>query len=58
MDYKKLYTQLFNGITETIEDLQKLQIEVEEEFLQMGGENNAVPQIEQSDGCLVVKRIK
>lgn len=60
MDYKKPYTTLFNGITEIIEQLQKLQIEVEEEFLQMGEERNVVPfkNLEQKDGCLVVRKIK
>lgn len=32
-DYKKMYFELFNGITETIENLKKLQIDAEEKFM-------------------------
>ena len=32
-DYEKLYFKLFNGITDAINSLTKLQIDVEEEFL-------------------------
>ena len=38
MNYQKLYSKLFNGITDTIESLKQLQIEVEEDYLQMGDE--------------------
>ena len=39
MDYLDLYAKLFNGITDTIENLQKLQIQVEEDYLKMSDEN-------------------
>ncbi len=42
MDYQKLYSKLFNGITDTIERLQELQIQVEEDYLQMREECNVV----------------
>ena len=35
MDYQKLYSKLFNGITDTIEQLKELQIQVEEDYLSM-----------------------
>lgn len=44
MDYQKLYSKLFNGITDTIEQLQQLQIQAEEDYLNMteGPEENKV----------------
>lgn len=42
MDYQKLYSKLFNGITDTIEQLKELQIQAEEDYLQMGEEENKV----------------
>ena len=33
-DYKKMYLDLFNGITDVIEQLKKLQLEAEERFIQ------------------------
>ncbi len=60
MDYQKLYTTLFNGITETIEELQKLQIEVEEDYLQMSEESHVVrvhKGEKQGDGTLEIRRI-
>ena len=41
MDYQKLYAKLFNGITDTIEQLKELQIQAEEDYLQMGDENES-----------------
>ncbi len=38
IDYQKLYSKLFNGITDTIEQLKELQIQAEEDYLQMGDE--------------------
>jgi len=35
MDYQKLYSKLFNGITDTIEQLKELQIQAEEDYLKM-----------------------
>lgn len=32
-DFEKLYHHAFNGITDLIEDLKKLQLELEEEYL-------------------------
>ncbi|MDO4744384.1 MAG: hypothetical protein Q4A86_03260 [Clostridia bacterium] len=32
-DYKKLYHKMFNAITDTIEYLQKVQLESEEEYI-------------------------
>ena len=32
-DYKKMYFELFNGITDTIENLKKLQMEAEEKII-------------------------
>ncbi len=32
-DYKKLYFELFNKITDTIENLKKIQQEAEEKFI-------------------------
>ena len=32
-DYKKLYFELFNKITDTIENLKKIQLEAEETFM-------------------------
>lgn len=32
-DYKKLYHKLFNSITDTIECLQKIQLEAEEQYI-------------------------
>ncbi len=32
-DYKKLYYQLFNRITDLIEELKKFQIDAEEQFM-------------------------
>ena len=32
-DYKKLYFELFNKITDTIENLKKIQLEAEETFI-------------------------
>ena len=34
-DYKKLYHKLFNEISETIESLQQVQLDVEEMYLDM-----------------------
>ena len=42
MDYQKLYSKLFNGITDTIEQLKELQIQVEEDYLSMTEENGKV----------------
>lgn len=39
MDYLDLYAKLFNGITDTIENLQRLQIQVEEDYLNMADED-------------------
>ena len=60
MNYQKLYTKLYNGITDTIEQLQRLQIEVEEDYLQMSDERNVVKinKYDQGDGCLVVRKMK
>lgn len=41
MDYQKLYAKLFNGITDTIEQLKELQIQAEEDYLQMGDEDES-----------------
>ncbi len=41
IDYQKLYAQLFNGITDTIEQLKELQIQAEENYLQMGDEHES-----------------
>ena len=38
IDYQKLYAKLFNGITDTIEQLKELHIQTEEDYLQMGDE--------------------
>ena len=35
LDYKKLYHKLFNDITETIENLRKMQQDTEEMYLDM-----------------------
>lgn len=35
-DYKKLYFELFNGITDTIENLKKLQKAAEEKIISDG----------------------
>ncbi len=35
-DYKKLYYMMFNKTTEIIEELKKLQRDVEEEYLKQG----------------------
>ena len=32
-DYKKMYFELFNKITDTIESLKKIQLEAEETFI-------------------------
>ena len=32
-DYKKLYHKIFNKVTDVIEELQRLQIETEEEYI-------------------------
>ena len=37
-DYKKMYLELFNGITDVIEQLQQLQVEAEERFIQSEAE--------------------
>jgi hypothetical protein len=42
MDYQKLYSKLFNGITDTIEQLKELQIQAEEDYLQLGEENKVI----------------
>ena len=42
MDYQKLYSKLFNGITDTIERLKELQVQVEEDYLQLGEENKVI----------------
>ena len=34
-DYQKLYSKMFNAITDTIENLKKVQIEAEEEYLKL-----------------------
>jgi hypothetical protein len=41
MDYQKLYSKLFNGITDTIEQLKELQIQAEKDYLQMGDEDES-----------------
>lgn len=33
-DYKKMYLDLFNGITDVIEQLKQLQMDAEEHFIQ------------------------
>ena len=33
-DYKKMYLELFNGITDVIEQLKQLQSEAEERYIQ------------------------
>ena len=42
MDYQKLYSNLFNGITDTIEHLKQLQIQAEEDYLTMEEESKVV----------------
>lgn len=42
MDYQKLYQKLFRGITETIDQLQELQKQAEDDYLRMGEESNVV----------------
>ena len=42
MDYQKLYSNLFNGITDTIEHLKQLQIQAEEDYLTMAEERKGV----------------
>lgn len=39
-DYQKLYHKMFNGVTDTIESLIKLQQDVEEEYLLSCGEDD------------------
>ena len=39
-DYKKLYYQLFNRITDLIEDLKQIQIEAEERFMDEEDDEN------------------
>lgn len=41
MDYQKLYSKLFNGITNTIESLHQLQIQAEEGYLDMADEDES-----------------
>lgn len=41
MDYQKLYSKLFNGITNTIESLHQLQIQAEEDYLDMADEDES-----------------
>lgn len=41
IDYQELYAKLFNGITDTIEQLKELQIQAEEDCLQMGDEDES-----------------
>ena len=43
-DYKKLYSELFNGITAVIEELKTLQAKTEELFI--SDENNNLPEEE------------
>jgi len=38
-DYQKLYSKMFNAITDTIENLKNVQIEAEEDYLKLC-ENN------------------
>ena len=40
-DYKKMYYELFNKITDAIENLKKIQQEAEEKFI-ASGENSSV----------------
>lgn len=44
-EYEKIYAKMFNGITDTIENLKNLQIEVEQEFIEMGEKNTECKKI-------------
>ena len=35
-DYKTLYHKLFNAVSDTINNLQKIQLEAEDEYVKMG----------------------
>lgn len=39
-DYKNLYYQLFNKVTEIIEQLKQVQVEMEEMYVESGSETN------------------
>ena len=39
-DYKKLYFELFNKVTDIIEDLKNVQIEMEEKYINEDQEND------------------
>ncbi len=42
-DYEKLYFQLFNKITDVIEELQDVQRQVEDAYIGMNSKNDATP---------------
>lgn len=39
-DYKKLYFQLFNKVTDFIEELKEFQVEMEEKYMDIEDEEN------------------
>ena len=43
-DYKKMYLDLFNGITDVIDQLKQLQLEAEERFIQSEEEEEEKPE--------------
>ena len=40
-DYKKLYFELFNKVTDIIEDLKNVQVEMEEMYINEDAENGS-----------------
>ena len=49
-DYRKMYTKLFNTVTDTIQNLQAAQVETEEMFISQEEPNTTLLHPDNADG--------